>query len=366
MFPPTCTWSQRSHTAHQIRVHLQYLGHPIANDPIYASEAAFGPGCGKGGVDLVEQGEHNSQLAALAERIKAAKASGGATGLPPPLPDDSDRLAGKETGPEHGAIIKTDRVTDNVDITSPIRLSTQARNIIATLRRQRDEAEDWVKWKEVVYNTKQAQDALAAGSNTKAPGDAAAEAAAAEDAASASASGASTPFISESDAAPVAVPKQRRKIPHPRVNQGAKAQKVADRPEAPKPRTMPRPAHIPEGFCEECFVPVPDDPDPSTLFIYLHALRYTTERLGTWSTPLPRWAGENWDGDWRGWAGEAPVSVVPKDAMKSRAEVAEEEERAEREVAKEAVRRAVEAGEAKEQEDEGVEEVTEGLARATA
>ncbi|MCH0628449.1 RluA family pseudouridine synthase [Kocuria palustris] len=32
---------------HQIRVHLQYLGHPIANDPIYSNEYVWGPELGK-------------------------------------------------------------------------------------------------------------------------------------------------------------------------------------------------------------------------------------------------------------------------------------------------------------------------------
>ncbi|EGV63304.1 pseudouridine synthase [Yamadazyma tenuis ATCC 10573] len=32
---------------HQIRVHLQFLGHPIANDPIYSSEYVWGPNLGK-------------------------------------------------------------------------------------------------------------------------------------------------------------------------------------------------------------------------------------------------------------------------------------------------------------------------------
>ncbi|KAE8146386.1 pseudouridine synthase [Aspergillus avenaceus] len=32
---------------HQIRVHLQFLGHPITNDPIYANRRAFGPELGK-------------------------------------------------------------------------------------------------------------------------------------------------------------------------------------------------------------------------------------------------------------------------------------------------------------------------------
>jgi tRNA pseudouridine synthase 9 len=38
---------------HQLRVHLQYLGHPISNDPIYANQRVFGPslGCGQDGAD---------------------------------------------------------------------------------------------------------------------------------------------------------------------------------------------------------------------------------------------------------------------------------------------------------------------------
>ena len=39
----------RSGRMHQIRVHLQYLGFPIANDPLYNSQI-FGPDKGKGGV----------------------------------------------------------------------------------------------------------------------------------------------------------------------------------------------------------------------------------------------------------------------------------------------------------------------------
>jgi len=34
---------------HQLRVHLQFLGHPITNDPIYCNRKVFGPNLGKGG-----------------------------------------------------------------------------------------------------------------------------------------------------------------------------------------------------------------------------------------------------------------------------------------------------------------------------
>lgn len=36
---------------HQIRVHLQFLGHPIANDPLYSSPDVWGPSLGKGALE---------------------------------------------------------------------------------------------------------------------------------------------------------------------------------------------------------------------------------------------------------------------------------------------------------------------------
>jgi len=124
---------------------------------------------------------------------------------------------------------------------------------------------DVIRWKEVVFKAKEAQTILDASSDPDASSH-----------------------------------KVRPKIPP--------AKTVQSREKAAIPEPLPeetisplqKPDYLPEGFCSECFVPVPDDPDPEKLFIYLHALRYTTEALGTWETPLPRWAGDNWDGDWRG------------------------------------------------------------------
>ncbi|KAF2200369.1 pseudouridine synthase [Delitschia confertaspora ATCC 74209] len=36
---------------HQLRVHLQYLGHPISNDPIYCNQRVFGPSLGRAASD---------------------------------------------------------------------------------------------------------------------------------------------------------------------------------------------------------------------------------------------------------------------------------------------------------------------------
>lgn len=276
---------------HQLRVHLQYIGYPIANDPLYSQEEIWGPNCGKGGVDLVEQQQgESSQMAAIRERVVrgdvGARQRSGNT-PPPPVPDDSARLEGKEEGPEVGSIVprKEDREFDNIDVSSPIRLSDQARKVIAGLRRQRDEADDWGKWKEVVWATKAAQDELERAEN--------------------GGSGSTTETESSKK-------RERAKIPHPRVNAKIKRSKAVEREmleDTPSPMTPP--INIPEGFCDQCFTPLADDPDPESLFIYLHALRYTTEELGTWETPLPKWADENWDGDWRGWVGGPPANAVP-------------------------------------------------------
>ncbi|KAL7423228.1 hypothetical protein Q5752_002528 [Cryptotrichosporon argae] len=259
--------------SHQIRVHLQYLGYPIANDPLYGHERVWGASLGRGGVELAEQTAESSFAAAVASRVAAA-----AEGTP---------LAADLRDPANPRPNLDDREYDNIDLTSPIRLSQQAKDIIAKLRRMKDEAEDWVKWKEVTFAIKSAQDKLEAEEGS--PGDQATNGGNAEDAARA----------------------------------GAKSAKAAEHPRLPPSRTkaalpgpvdgpsaLRAPEHLPDGFCTECFVPVADDPDPETLFIYLHALRYTTEQLGRWETPLPRWAGDGWDGDWRGWIDGAVLPEV--------------------------------------------------------
>ena len=49
-------------------------------------------------------------------------------------------------------------------------------------------------------------------------------------------------------------------------------------------------------YCPECYLPLHPDPKPERLYIFLHALRYTTS-LGSFETEMPAWAakGFKWD-----------------------------------------------------------------------
>ncbi|KAJ3060564.1 hypothetical protein HDU98_003493 [Podochytrium sp. JEL0797] len=68
---------------HQIRIHLQFLGHPIANDPLYADVKVWGDACGKGG---------GVDMEAVSARIKAGKVKRGV------VEEDEIRKAGEGNG----------------------------------------------------------------------------------------------------------------------------------------------------------------------------------------------------------------------------------------------------------------------------
>jgi hypothetical protein len=126
-------------------------------------------------------------------------------------------------------------------------------------------------------------------------------------------SGATTPSTSQDIDGEASISKPKRKE-HPRV---PKAIGLTEKAKLPDPipdehvTPLEPPVYLPPGFCQQCFVPVADDPDPETLFIFLHALRYTTPKLGEWATPLPRWAEDGWAGDWRGWSDQKAPAPFP-------------------------------------------------------
>ncbi|KIW21211.1 hypothetical protein PV08_01791 [Exophiala spinifera] len=56
---------------HQIRVHLQFLGHPITNDPIYSNRAVFGPSLAKN----ESTGENDEEIIAKLKKIGKTEVS---------------------------------------------------------------------------------------------------------------------------------------------------------------------------------------------------------------------------------------------------------------------------------------------------
>lgn len=56
---------------HQIRVHLQFLGHPISNDPIYSNRAVFGPSLARND----STGENDEEIIARLKRVGKTEVS---------------------------------------------------------------------------------------------------------------------------------------------------------------------------------------------------------------------------------------------------------------------------------------------------
>jgi len=49
-------------------------------------------------------------------------------------------------------------------------------------------------------------------------------------------------------------------------------------------------------YCQGCYLPLHPDPKPEKLYIFLHALKYTTS-LGEFETDMPEWAAKGWKWD---------------------------------------------------------------------
>lgn len=135
---------------HQIRVHLQYLGHPITNDPLYGTTEIWGDDIGKGGIDLTPDlsgmidtaKEEASQdaLASIEARMRGEQELGNATApvkyhfkTATELKELRERV--RESLSKGG--LPREQADDRIVGGSPIYLSRQAREIVAKLRRQK-------------------------------------------------------------------------------------------------------------------------------------------------------------------------------------------------------------------------------------
>ena len=92
---------------HQIRVHLQFLGHPISNDPIYSNRKVFGPGLGKNEDTPDRDGEIIDRLSSMGKTELAETVSYRThfTAVPPVPPDTDTSVIEEIMSREHEAAV---------------------------------------------------------------------------------------------------------------------------------------------------------------------------------------------------------------------------------------------------------------------
>ncbi|KAJ2918063.1 hypothetical protein MD484_g2398, partial [Candolleomyces efflorescens] len=167
--------------SHQLRVHLQYLGYPIANDPVYSDKKIWGEKVGRGGVDTTPSDERSApaappHLQALTEEHGSPESLAKDNGAPhPPSPPAGNGRNGDETAttppsevPSIGqSLTNGDTVKrtpkpkllpretgEDIGMGSPVPLSAEAVGVITRLRNMKDEDEDWSRWRDVVFRVK--------------------------------------------------------------------------------------------------------------------------------------------------------------------------------------------------------------------
>lgn len=99
-------------------------------------------------------------------------------------------------------------------------------------------------------------------------------------------------ITSAPDDAPAATPPSELTTPSPPIPQLTDAEALEKVTEPPPNLTI----NSEQVYCPECYLPLHPDPKPEKLYIFLHALKYTTS-LGAFETSMPEWAAEDfvWD-----------------------------------------------------------------------
>ncbi|KAF8806614.1 pseudouridine synthase [Phlegmacium glaucopus] len=272
--------------SHQLRVHLQFLGYPIANDPVYSEERIWGENVGKGGIDVTPSDDRDApapppHLQALTE----AQGSPESLGL-----NDNSTLGNKRLPRETG---------EDIGMGSPVPLSSEAVGVITRLRNMKDEDEDWSRWRDVVFRAKGVMrpqhmviEPPPPQNQRKRGGRAQIISAAPDTQATISQSttpGFATPPHSEGSSLDC----QPEDASPPQIATEDALNKIASTEPVSDPNTIIQSDNL---YCPECYLPLHPDPKPEKLYIFLHAMKYTTS-LGAFSAEMPEWAAEGWEWD---------------------------------------------------------------------
>ncbi|KNZ72362.1 hypothetical protein J132_03453 [Termitomyces sp. J132] len=238
--------------SHQIRVHLQFLGHPIANDPVYSETKIWGPNLGKGGIDIVPSDERSAP--APPPHLQSHTETVGS-------PESLTKGIGEQRQSEPGTKLLPRETGQDIGMGSPVPLSSEAVDVITRLRNMKDEDEDWSRWRDVVFRAK----------------------------------GKLMPNLALKPQPPS---NQRKRGNYARfvdekLNRAMDSSKIATMEPQAESTAVVQSDNL---YCPECYLPLHPDPRPERLYIFLHAKRYTTS-LGSFETDMPEWAAEGWTWD---------------------------------------------------------------------
>ncbi|KAH7883344.1 pseudouridine synthase [Phlebopus sp. FC_14] len=262
--------------SHQIRVHLQYLGHPIPNDPVYCEERIWGPNLGKKGIDVVPSDERFAPAPPPHLQVDNS---------PETLSNGSDDTTHPDSECQPKRKLLPRETGEDIGMGSPVPLSSEAVGIIYRMRNMKDEDEDWSRWRDVVFRAKAALAPKVYSRRPPLPPQHRRK------------RGGEINIVEEDSGIPSSVvsdvgPEQEAAEGVAQLSVGEALDKLPTM-EAPSPSVDPATGTL---YCPECYLPLHPDPKPERLYIFLHALKYTTS-LGCFETEMPEWAAEGWEWD---------------------------------------------------------------------
>lgn len=246
------------------------------------NDAKQGTKLGKGGIDLTPSPERrpptppphlrpdevvSSEMASpvVTPPLYTNNTYVGKTNVMPPNAVHAEAISALNSG-QTRTLLPRETGAD-VGLASPVPLSAEAVTIIMALRNMKDEDEDWGRWKDNIFKgRKPLVPPMDVGALSSEP-----PVKAAAIAAIAMRNTSVVEGTAPEEQSPVCTPKQQQ------ADKGDTDSKL---------------------YCPECYLPLHPDPSPGKLFIFLHALRYTTS-LGRFETEMPWWAQETWHGE--GW-----------------------------------------------------------------
>ncbi|PPQ93821.1 hypothetical protein CVT25_013530 [Psilocybe cyanescens] len=298
--------------SHQLRVHLQFLGHPIANDPVYSEKKIWGDNVGKGGIDVTPS--ENREAPAPPSHLQALVDSLGS-------PESLGKSPGEVKGDIPTAKLLPRETGEDIGMGSPVPLSSEAVGVITRLRNMKDEDEDWSRWRDVVFRAKGVMrpknmiirppppqnrrkkggkaDTVShskhtdTAETTPSPIENTATSDTAEISPIAIAIAIPTATATTPIEDPIATSDSESYSPSPpQLTVEEAVEKVSAAPYS----GLGLGQGTEQIFCPECYLPLHPDPKPEKLYIFLHALKYTIS-LGEFSTEMPDWAAEGWEWD---------------------------------------------------------------------